>query len=130
MQRHKIGTYAGGVAGLQDICEIINLGIDPQSDPVNYESFGVDLDGKPIESGFGSTEWRWDVMSQADYEFLLSEQGDTTGTLMTIHTQKRNGASGIEFDNYYAIVGRPTFGRREGLVVYDVRIPMTRLVAI
>lgn len=130
MQRHKWGTYAGGVAGLQDICEIVNIGIDPESDPVTYEAVGTDLDAKPIESGFGSTEWRWNVMSQADYELLLAKQGDAPGTLMTVRTQKRSGASGIDFANYYAMVGRPVFGRREGLVVYEVRMPLTRLVVI
>lgn len=112
------------------MCSFLNTGAEPDSDPVSYAGIGNDLDGIPIEAGFGETEWRFAVLPQSDYEFLLAQQGDVAGTAMTVRTQKRSGASGIDFGNYQAVVGRPTFGRREGLVVYDIRMPITRMVEI
>lgn len=97
---------------------------------MTYEPIGTDLNGLPIEAGFGSTVWSWDYMPQEDYQFLLDKQGDVTGVAMTIYTQKRNGASGIEFDNYSCIMARPVFERREGLVCYGVSIAFMSLLAI
>jgi hypothetical protein len=130
MERHMWGSYAGGVAGMRPFCEILKIGIDPASEPVTYQTVGFDLDGAPIEAGFGRTELTWGSLSQEDYGFLLDYQGDVPGTEMYVRAQKRNGVSGIEFANYTAMVGRPTFDSREALVVHNVRIPLTMMVEL
>lgn len=130
MERHLIGTYAGGIAGMQAFCDILSAGIDPQSDPVSYEVVGTDLTGAPIEAGFGSTELRWEILSQADYDLLLDLQGDVPGAAMYARAQKRNGASGIDFANYSVMAGRPVFDSRDYLNVRGVRIPLTMMVEI
>lgn len=130
MNRHKIGTVAGGMAGLQFVSDIISTCEEPKSDPVSFEQIGTDLNGMPIEAGFGSAVWNFSVMPQADYDYLLELQGNTPAATMIVHTAKKSGASGIDFANYTAVVGRPTFARRVGLLCYDVTIPLTNLVPI
>lgn len=130
MERHKLGLYSDGLANMLEICELMKNAGEPTADPVSYEQLGEDLNGVPIEVGFGHTELSWRVMPQSDYDFLLEWQGDVPGTEVYARTQQRSGASGIDFGNYSAIAGRPTFGSREGLTVYDVRLPLTVMVLI
>ena len=108
--------------------DLISTHEEPKSEPVAYASPGNDLDGTPIESGLGFAVWHFSVMPQADYDTLLDLQGDVPGVRMYVRTSKRNGASGIDFENYSAIVGRPAFASREGLLVYDVTIPLTLMI--
>lgn len=129
MERHKLGTYAGGVAGLQAICDIMGGG-EPTSTPVIYESIGTDLNGIAIEAGFGSTTLHWDYLIQPDYQFLLELQGDVPSNPMTARAPKRSGASGIDFANYSCVAARPTFERRDGIVCYGVAMPLTMMLEI
>lgn len=130
MKRHRIGTYAGGTAGMLFLSDMLSICEDPTADPVMYAQVGVDLNGTPIEAGWGQTEWSWRVMPQSDFDRLLDLQGNTTGTTMYVRTQKRSGASGIDFANYSAMVGRPAFGSRAELLCYDVRIPITMMLEV
>lgn len=125
MPRHKIGLTA---VTMQNMCDLIKAGRDPVSTPVEFETVGDDLNGVPIEAGFGTAAWEWDVLSQEDYDFILELQGDVPGRAMYIYTTKRNGASGIDFDTYACIAKRPTFERREEFLCYGVRIEFVQLV--
>lgn len=125
MERHKIGLTAGT---LKDMCTLVNVGIDPVSTPVEFETVGDDLNGIPIEAGFGTTAWEWEMLPQRDYDLLLELQGDVSGKAMYIHTAKRSGASGIEFATYACIAKRPVFERREQLICYGVRMEFVQLV--
>lgn len=126
MQRHKLGLTAGTTVPM---CDWFKTGAEPTSTPVEYETTGEDLDGVPIESGFGTTTWSWDLLPQEDYYFLLEQQGDVPGKTMYLHTSKRSGAAGIEFGDYEAIAKRPTFERREGLICYGVTMEFAQMVA-
>ena len=125
MERHKLGLTA---LTKRPICEILIRAGEPKSSPVAYEIVGADLDGVPIESGFGVTTWEWPEMSQEDYDLLLELQGDVPGKTVYLHTTKRSGASGIDFGDYQAIAGRPTFESRERLICYGVQMPFTQMV--
>ena len=129
MQRHKLGTLAGGIAGLEDICSLLAIGVDPDSDPVNYDVVGTDLTGAPIEAGFGTTAWRWSVMPQSDYQYLLDFIAATGSGNVTIRTKKQTGASGYDFGNYTAVMKRPT-ANQEGLLQRNVVVEFVHLVAI
>lgn len=130
MNRHKIGTSAGGVAGMQFAQDLISTHEEPRSTPVEYQAVGADLNGAPIEAGFGSTSWTWRVMPQSDFDTLLELQGDTPSASMYVRTAKRSGASGIDFANYSCIVARPVFGSRDGLLCYDVAISIGMMTAV
>lgn len=125
MNRHKLGTTLGT---MHAICDLLQVGIDPVSTAVEYETVGDDLNGVPIESGFGVATWEWDVLAQEDFDNLLTMQGDVAGATMYVHTSKHDGASGIEFANYACIAKRPTFERREGLLCYGVKIEFVQMV--
>lgn len=125
MQRHMIGT---ALATRKGACDLLRIGIDPISTPVEYTEVGSDLNGIPIEAGFGTTVWTWDVMTQEDYDVLLQLQGDTAGATMYIRTTKRAGTSGITFANFQGIAKRPVFDHREGLLCYGVKIEFVQLV--
>jgi len=125
MERHKLGTSLGT---LKPICELIRVGKDPVSTPVIFQTVGTDLNGIPIEAGFGSAVWTWDTLPQEDYDFLLELQGDVPGVAMEVYTSKRSGASGIDFDNFACIMGRPVMESREGLICRNVKIEFTRMI--
>ena len=123
-----MGTYAGGVAATKPICELLNIGIDPES-ALTYDVVGIDLDGKPIEGGFPSAVWRWEFMPQSDFQYLLDFIAATGSGNVTIRTKNQSGASGFDFSNYYAVMKRPT-ATYEGLLRRDVVLEFTRLVVI
>ena len=130
MQRHKIGTQAGGVAGMQDICTLLSVGVDPESDYQEYaDVVGTDLNGAPIEAGFPQTSWRWSMMPQADFQYLLDFVASTGNGNVYIRTRKNSGASGFDFADYLAVVKRPKSGTRQGLLVRDVLLEFVMLEA-
>lgn len=128
MQRHKLGTYAGGVVGMDDICSLLSIGIDPDSS-LTYPVIGNDLNGAPIEAGFPTVRWQWDVMPQSDFEYLMNFIGATGNATVTIRTKKQTGASGFDFGNYRGIMKRPT-ATYEGLLRKNVVLEFVNLVAI
>lgn len=126
MERHKLGTAIGGVAGLKDICNLLDVGVDPTSTYLEYAEIpGPDLTGTPIEAGLPRATWTWPVMSQTDFNRLLAYRGD-----VCIHTRQNTGTSGYDFDNFTAVMGRPTAGSREGLLCRNVTCEFYALVAI
>lgn len=127
MQRHKIGSYAGGAAGMLEICDLLRMRVDPVSTPVAFQEVGVDLNGVPIEAGFGACAWKWDVLPQDDFDRLLELQGDVAGAPLYIHTSNIAGASGIEFSTYSAVAKRPTC-ERDGLLCNNVVMEFQRLI--
>lgn len=125
MQRHKLGLAAGTK---KDVCNLLQAGVDPVSTPVEFETVGTDLDGVPIEAGFGAAVWEWEVLTQEDFDNLMTLQGDVPGKTMYVRTSKHDGAKGIEFGDYAVIAKRPTFDRREGLLCYGVKIEFVQMV--
>jgi hypothetical protein len=130
MERHALGTFAGGVSGMKAMCDLFSSGAEPTSLPVTYETVGVDLNAKPIEAGFGSTVLSWTVLAQSDYDYILGLQGDTPGSEMYVRAQKRNGASGIEFANFRCVAYRPIFEEREGLLCRNVTMQLMQMLEI
>lgn len=130
MQRHRLGTSAGGVAGMSDICSLLNIGSDPQSTFQEYtEIVGSDLTGAPIEAGFSIATWTWDRMHQADFDYLLNLASDSASASVYIRTRKNAGASGFDFGNYSAIMKRPKWTSRDGLTMNGVTVEFVSLVA-
>lgn len=124
MQRFKIGSFAGGLAGMDDICNLLSIGADPTNNYKDYTDIvGQDLTTADIQAGFPTDTWTWTVMPQRDYDILLALTGQ-----VYIRTVKQTGASGRDATNYTAILHQPTFTRREGLVVYNVELQLTGLV--
>lgn len=131
MQRHKIGTYAGGVAAMKSICDLLEVGIDPQSTFKEYsETVGNDLTGAPIEAGFPTASWTWDVMPQKDFDRLLGLVSNGASAQVIIRTRNNSGTSGYDFDNFSAIMNRPKAGIRDGLVLKNITVDFSMLVAI
>lgn len=105
MQRHKIGLYASGVAGMEDICSLLNIGTDPVSTFTEYtEIIGNDFNGQPIEAGLPQATWTWETMPQRDFEYLLA----FTNQHVYIRTRNNSGATGFDFANYACYASRPT----------------------
>jgi len=129
MERHKLGTQGGGVAGMKDICNLLDIGADPDSTFQEYsEIVGVDFNDAPIESGFARATWTWAVMSQTDFNRLLDFTTSGAGNVY-LRTRNNSGASGFDFANYLAIMKRPTVGAREGLLMRGVTVEFVGLVA-
>jgi hypothetical protein len=128
MQRHKIGTVS--FAAMYDICELLRVRVDSVSTPVAYASVGNDLNGVPIEAGYGQAMWTWDVLPQDDYDRLLELQGDTPGASVYVRSSKKAGASGIEFANFTAIAKRPEFEGRDGLICHNVKLELIKMVEV
>jgi hypothetical protein len=128
MERHRLGTYAGGVAATKPICELLSVGVDPES-TLGYDVIGMDLDNAPVEAGFPSAIWRWAVMPQSDFQYLLDFIAATGSGNVTIRTKQPSGASGFDFVNYTAVMKRPSAGY-EGLLRRDVVLEFIQLVAI
>lgn len=111
-----------------EICNLLRVRVDPISTPVAFQEVGTDLNGVPIEAGFGACTWTWDVLPQDDYDRLLELQGDVAGAPLYIHTSMKAGASGIEFNTYLAVAKRPAYENRDGLVCNNVTIEFQRLI--
>lgn len=129
MQRHKIALYASGVAGLKDICTLLNVGADPVSTFQEYaEIIGNDLNGQPIEAGLPQATWTWALMPQADFEYLLA----FTNAHVYIRTRNNSGASGFDFANYSCYASRPVgeFSEETPLIRTNVSITFVALVAV
>lgn len=129
MQRHKIGLYASGVAGMKDICELLHIGADPISTFQEYtEIIGNDLNGQPIEAGLPQATWTWALMPQKDFEYLL----DFTNAHCYIRTRNNSGASGFDFDNYSCYASRPVgeFSEETPLIRTNVSITFVALVVV
>lgn len=128
MIRHKLGTYAGGVAGMLGICDVLSIHSDPDSTFKEYSSVVADdLNGKPIEAGFPTATWTWPVMPQADFDRLLDYLGGASSVSVYIRTRNNSGASGFDFANYLAVMRRPV-AEQEGLLRNRVVIEFTGLV--
>lgn len=131
MQRHKVGTQAGGVAGMKDICSLLNIGIDPISTFLEYtEIVGLDLNNAPIEAGFSVAKWTWEVMPQKDFDYLLNLVSNGASAEVTIRTRNNSGASGFDFSDYTAVMQRPKAAAREGIVLKNISIDFVRLVVV
>lgn len=129
MQRHRIGTYAGGVAGMKSICDLLQIGIDPQSS-FYAEIVGSDLNGAPIEAGFPTATWAWEQMHQGDFNRLLAFIGATGSAAVYIRTRNNSGASGFDFTDYTAIMHRPQAASRVGLELSEITIEFVGLEAV
>lgn len=123
MERAKLGTLANGVAVMNDMCNLLSVGVDPETEFVEYtEVVGADLTGAPVEAGFPKATWRWAVMPQSDFQWLLDFIASTGSGNVYLRTRNNSGASGFDFANYSAIMARPKAGARQGLLVRDVVI--------
>lgn len=130
MQRAKIATQAQGVAGLQGICDVLDIGVDPVSTFQEYsEVVGNDLNGAPIEAGLPMASWQWDVMTQTDFQRLLNYVSSGTSAYVYIRTRNNTGQSGVDAANYLAVMARPAYEGREGLILRNVTVNFTALVA-
>lgn len=128
MQRHKLATLAQGVAGMHDICNLLNVGIDPVSTFQEYtEVIGNDLNGAPIEAGLPQATWAWDVMSQSDFQYLLNFIGATGSGSVYVRTRNNSGESGYDFANYLAVMTRPVAEEREGLLMRGVTVTFLQM---
>jgi len=126
MQRHKIGLYTGGVSGMKPICDILQIGIDPISTFQEYTDIvGVDLNGQPIEAGFATATWTWEIMPQSDFDRLL----EFANARVVIRTRHNSGASGFDFGNYYAYCSRPT-AEVDGLIRRGVEMKFIALIPV
>ena len=126
-----MGTQAGGVAGMKDICSLLNIGIDPISTFLEYtEIVGLDLNNAPIEAGFSTAKWTWDIMPQKDFDYLLNLVSNGASAEVTIRTRNNSGASGYDFQNYSCIMQRPKSANREGLLIRNIVVEFTTLVLI
>lgn len=131
MQRHLIGTQAGGVAAMKSICNLLEIGIDPISTFQEFtETVGVDLNGAPIEAGFATAQWTWEIMPQKDFDRLLGLVSNGASADVTIRTRNNSGASGFDFSNYTAIMQRPKVGTRAGLLMRNITVEFTTLVVV
>lgn len=129
MIRHKIGTYAGGVAGMIPAVDLLSIHQDPTSTFIEYASIvGKDLNGRNIEAGFPRATWTWPVMPQADFDALLAY----ANTQVIIRTRTNAGAGGYDFDNFSAYADRPTadIEQTHPLVRHNVSISFNTLIAI
>lgn len=129
MQRHKLATQAQGVAGFKDMCTLLDIAIDPVSTFQEYsEVVGTDMTGAPIEAGLPMASWAWDVMTQTDFQRLLDYVSSGASAYVYIRTRNNTGESGLDCANYLAVMARPSFSEREGLLVRGVTINFTALV--
>lgn len=129
MQRHLIGSYAGGVAGMKPLAEILNVRVDPVSTPITYAEVGTDLTGTPVENGYGTCTWTWDVLAQEDFQYLLDFVGTNPGAQVYIRTRLTSGAMGADFANFEGVMKRPVSESIEsGLLRRNVTVTFQGLV--
>lgn len=129
MERHKLGTSAGGVAGMKDICHLLDVGVDPVPTFQEYsEIVGTDFNNVPIEAGFARASWTWDVISQTDFNRLLDFTTNGFGNVY-LRTRNNSGASGFDFADYSAVMTRPKASSQQGLLARNVVVEFVGLEA-
>lgn len=128
MSRYRIGTQAGGVAGMSDVC--VYAGTEPQSTYQEYtEVVGQDLNGSNIEAGLPRAAWTWAELSQSEFDAILDLLGTGSSAYVYIRTRLNTGASDSDFANFLAIMQRPT-STVEGRIVHrEVEVQFVQLVA-
>lgn len=119
------------MAGTKSICNFLTIGIDPISTFQEFtDKVGVDLNGAPIEAGFATAIWTWDVMPQQDFDYLLGLVSNGSSAEVTIRTRNNSGASGFDFADYTAIMQRPKAATRIGIVLKNITVEFVTLVLI
>lgn len=128
MSNYRIGTQAGGVAGMADLCRYTD--VDPDSTYQEYtEIVGQDLNGAAIEAGNPRAAWSWRDLSQAELQYFLDLLGSSMSVYVYIRTRKNTGALLSEWGNFLAIMTRPK-SEPEGKIVHrNVTIEFVQLVA-
>jgi len=112
----------------------------PQPDSWSFTPYSrVETAGDGVKKGFGFgvAEWNWDTLSQHDVnKFLDFITADEASAEVYISTATDRGGAGQTFDEYSAVMDRPTMGqsmtlipRTQRPVVYsNVRIAFSHLV--
>lgn len=111
MSHYKLGTYAGGVGGMVDLCALLDTTkTDPY--PTTYQEYteqlDPDLNGAPIEAGPPVASWHWDWLPQPDIDAL---QSICSGASAQVYMRTRVN-TGVQYDwqTFTALMLRPAIG--------------------
>lgn len=127
MSRYQIATFAQGVAGLKDLCELVRE--EPQSTYQPYtEAVGSDLTGAPIEAGLPVAAWSWDWLSQDDID-QLQQYCSGMSAQVYIRMPKDSGTRRVS-GTFLAVMHRPKLGSPEDRETGNQSTPQARPVEI
>ena len=113
-----------------------NLLIDPHPNifKESAEMVGYSGTGRPVEAGFPSAEWSWDVpLSPVEWGQLMDFTGAAAYATVYIRTRTNQIQAAddfYEYKNYSAIAERITGESTPSYRFTDVRMKFTRLVEI
>jgi len=135
MNDYAIATSVANLATITAAGET-NLLIDPH--PTIFkeaaEMVGYSGTGRPVEAGFPSAEWSWDVpLSAAQWKQLIDFVGDAayaTVYLRTRTNQIQVAQDKYEYLNYSCVMERPTGESTPSYRFENVQVNFKRLVEV
>lgn len=109
---HRIGQFQIGLTeiGMVSLCDVLDIGVDPISSFQEYaDVVGDDLNQMPIEAGFPTAAWQWNIpMTQKDFNALVGYFTSALNAVVYIRTRNNVGASASDYTTYAARMKRPT----------------------
>lgn len=107
---YRIGTYAGGLGGLQYLDDDLGLSVVPFPSPFNHWSRVYDVgNSQTYGDGFPVVEWRFLWMTMSDMAILLGYIGAGVQSKQVSMSTKDDLDS---WGNYTAYLHRPTYPRQ------------------
>lgn len=112
-----------------------NLLIDPHPNIFKEaaEMVGYSGTGRPVELGYPTCQWTWDVpLSAAEWKQLIDFVGDAAYAAVYIRTRTNRIQAGGEYtySNYSCIMERPTGESIPPYRYENISIKFTRLVLV
>lgn len=135
MNDYALATSVANLATITAAGET-NLLIDPHPNTFKEaaEMVGYSGTGRPVELGFASCEWTWDVpLSAVEWRQLMDFTGSAAYATVYIRTRTNQIQAGddfYEYKNYSAVMMRPTGTSRAKYRYEDVKVEFKRLVEI
>lgn len=120
----QIGT---GVGTLQDVRVLAGRNPGESFFQEFTEVVGQDGAGNPIEAGFPTAVWKWDLLTQAAFDELRNLCAGASAAVY-IRTRTNEGAPNYAYKIFAATMKRPRAGSQPGQLRKDVTIEFINLV--
>lgn len=125
MSTYRLGAYANGAVGLQDIENIVGVPPHPTEFLEFNEQVGITLSGKPIEAGAPRVKWTWGELDQWQFHALAAY---CTGATAPVYIQTRvNTGVNYHYGIFKATMTRPRATTAPGYRRTEVEVVFVNL---
>lgn len=134
MTQFMIGTYAGGLAGMDALDTVLsraNIPVDPDWDFVPYIGYADVGDGSRLGIGYPTANWHWNFLTQAQRDILKTycSTGLSAHILIKTRTNEPDAYGSYEFKTYECIMyWPPAQEQHEGVMITDFTLEFKFLV--